>query len=394
MKVTCVACDKIIDVEEEFDFDNCRFYCSEECKQKKISRRRKSKIVSSCEWCGVQVIRKAYQYRDHKDSFCSGKCLGQWQSKYKSGENSQNWNPEKKNDICANCGSEVRHKDPNSRGYKNRFCNIKCKAEWMSKNSVPEENNFWKGRGNVIVNCSWCGKEKEVPKYREEKNICFFCDDICEGEWKKVNWVGENSPGWRGGKVEVNCAWCGKPKKVWPYYANEFENIFCNMQCKNEWWREQFSGPNNWNWTEKVKYNCDQCGTELFLGRWEFKYSKNHFCSKECHNKYREENSIPENHWNWQGGISKRKHPKEFNNRLRKFVRERDNYCCQECGIPENGKKHHVHHIDYDKNNNRVNNLITLCISCHMKTNHNRDCWQDYFVNMMNKIIKEVDVYE
>ena len=35
-----------------------------------------------------------------------------------------------------------------------------------------------------------------------------------------------------------------------------------------------------------------------------------------------------------------------------------------------------VHHIDYDKKNCVSNNLITLCIPCHMKTNYNRSYWQ------------------
>ena len=38
-----------------------------------------------------------------------------------------------------------------------------------------------------------------------------------------------------------------------------------------------------------------------------------------------------------------------------------------------------VHHIDYDKFNNCVANLITLCRSCHAKTNFNRESWIEYF---------------
>lgn len=38
-------------------------------------------------------------------------------------------------------------------------------------------------------------------------------------------------------------------------------------------------------------------------------------------------------------------------------------------------KGHDVHHIDYDKKNNNPENLITLCHSCHAKTNSNREYW-------------------
>jgi hypothetical protein len=57
-------------------------------------------------------------------------------------------------------------------------------------------------------------------------------------------------------------------------------------------------------------------------------------------------------------------------------VLERDNYTCQSCGLKtEDGKTIVVHHKDRtgfgkkNKNNN-MDNLITLCVQCHLKT-HN-----------------------
>jgi hypothetical protein len=44
-----------------------------------------------------------------------------------------------------------------------------------------------------------------------------------------------------------------------------------------------------------------------------------------------------------------------------------------------------VHHIDYDKKNNDERNLITLCISCHSKTNANREYWIEYLKPIMEK---------
>ena len=39
----------------------------------------------------------------------------------------------------------------------------------------------------------------------------------------------------------------------------------------------------------------------------------------------------------------------------------------------------HIHHIDYDIKNNKINNLISLCRACHAKANHNREKWTNYF---------------
>jgi 5-methylcytosine-specific restriction endonuclease McrA len=56
--------------------------------------------------------------------------------------------------------------------------------------------------------------------------------------------------------------------------------------------------------------------------------------------------------------------------RLRREIRKRDDYTCQECGKRQaSGKRaYHVHHINYDLNDLRPENLITLCRPCHGKT--------------------------
>lgn len=78
-----------------------------------------------------------------------------------------------------------------------------------------------------------------------------------------------------------------------------------------------------------------------------------------------------------------REYPIEFNNILKESIRERDEHICQICGKSqlENGKKLDVHHIDYDKYNLNPENLISLCMSCHMKTNpkKNRETYIEFF---------------
>ena len=81
-----------------------------------------------------------------------------------------------------------------------------------------------------------------------------------------------------------------------------------------------------------------------------------------------------ENH-KWLGGISFEPYGIEFNKDLKKAIRKRDNQTCQLCR--KTGKS--VHHIDYDKKNNDSLNLITLCRSCHGRTNGYRESWDFYF---------------
>jgi len=88
----------------------------------------------------------------------------------------------------------------------------------------------------------------------------------------------------------------------------------------------------------------------------------------------------------WNGYVSFEPYGVEFNDKLKEQIRQRDNYICQECGKTQEelGRKLDVHHIDYDKKNNDPNNLICLCHSCHMKTNHNREYWTEHFRRKIN----------
>jgi hypothetical protein len=90
-----------------------------------------------------------------------------------------------------------------------------------------------------------------------------------------------------------------------------------------------------------------------------------------------------ENTSNWQGGISSNPYSQEFNNKLREQIRQRDNYKCQMCFIPQDelDRKLAIHHIDYDKENCSPDNLISLCSTCHAKTSskNDREKWQLFF---------------
>ena len=94
---------------------------------------------------------------------------------------------------------------------------------------------------------------------------------------------------------------------------------------------------------------------------------------------------------NWNGGTSFLPYPPEFNKKLKQVILRRDNYTCQDIYCKHLSKRLHVHHIDYDKKNNNPENLITLCNSCHSKTNgkNNRQYFTELYQNMiMNKLIE------
>lgn len=98
------------------------------------------------------------------------------------------------------------------------------------------------------------------------------------------------------------------------------------------------------------------------------------------------------NHWNWKNGKSFEPYPLGWNKTYKEQIRYRDGYKCQICGIPETEclRKLCVHHIDYNKKNIHPDNLISLCIFCHIKTNCNREYWKEYFNAPNKNAIREI----
>jgi len=170
-------------------------------------------------------------------------------------------------------------------------------------------------------------------------------------------------------KNKSHCLVCGKEisyvSKRCQKHANEYS---MKKRIKN---RRNYYGKNNpnfgnhkfmkdksWSW-KGGKAKCKICN-KLLSG---YKYI---YCSKH--------KGIKSLNPNWHGGISYLPYSYEWKI-IRKEIRKFYNYICQLCF--KKGKI--VHHIDYNKQSSKINNLINLCKKCHAKTNGNRDYWYAYF---------------
>ena len=96
--------------------------------------------------------------------------------------------------------------------------------------------------------------------------------------------------------------------------------------------------------------------------------------------------SPKESHPNWKGGISFEPYSPEWTDDLKESIKKRDNYECKNPKCNGKGNQLTVHHIDYNKKNCLLENLITLCNSCNAKANYNRNNHQIFYQKLIKKI--------
>ncbi len=73
---------------------------------------------------------------------------------------------------------------------------------------------------------------------------------------------------------------------------------------------------------------------------------------------------------NTTGENASNDYPPEYQT-ARLLVFKRDDYRCRIC---RNHGVLHAHHLNYDKTNNRLENLVALCSTCHLR-HHRRQWW-------------------
>ena len=127
---------------------------------------------------------------------------------------------------------------------------------------------------------------------------------------------------------------------------------------------------------------CNVCAITLRL-KW-YKIKTKSFRELYKNKRFGEKNK------NWKGGKSYEIYALEFNNYLKEKIRIRDNYKCQLCNKYQidSRRKLNIHHIDYNKQNNKENNLISLCDQCHSKTNGKRHYWSSKLKDIITDIYK------
>lgn len=273
-----------------------------------------AKAHYTCQICNTQFVSQK-----KSPKFCSTSCYRVFQKTddYKAVYQKRI----KHRHHCANCNKEVigsKTKKRDGETADNKFCNRACYDEYRSK--IRQE---------IVGYCKHCNKELIAGIHRS----AVYCSMQCRKDNKRIK--------------PTNCVHCGV--------------LFTAI---------------------KVHKKAD--GTYRISG-----CSSNTTCSDECRNMFMRTNEerkekisrafIGENHPNWQGGSHKIGKRGAGWASIRRAVMKRDNYKCCHCGINREqqyqkyGRDFSINHkIPFHQYGNtvkanRLNNLETLCDSCHTK---------------------------
>lgn len=149
----------------------------------------------------------------------------------------------------------------------------------------------------------------------------------------------------------VKCKICKSGFYAKPHWLRKGWGKYCSPKCQYE---AQKNG--------KV-VNCFICKREVYRPQQDLKNSKSkkYFCTKSCQTIWR--NSmvyIGSKHPNWKDGAS------TYRDAL---LRSEVTQVCKMCKTRDQ-RLLAAHHLDHNKKNNSLDNLMWLCHNCHFLTHH------------------------
>lgn len=175
-------------------------------------------------------------------------------------------------------------------------------------------------------------------------------------------------------RIALTCDNCGKNIERVYSKAHKLKYHYCDHRCEGEHATKigKRHGKNNGHYNT-ITVPCHGCGNPVSKAVSLIKRRNNRVYCPDC---------IPLTRKGRNGFYVG--YPKEFSPALRHQIRKRDNFTCQNCFAHQDSVSTlHVHHIDYNKFNNNLMNLIALCVKCHGQTNWALESWKDKFTHLM-----------
>jgi len=306
-------------------------------------------VEAECANCGVTFRAEPNEVEQSENVFCEKECYSEWQTQNTSGESHPRW-AGRVEKTCVNCGETVVKEPWEIEDSEHTFCDKDCHGEWLSDNVVGEDHHCYRPESHKTTACNYCGEEFEYDTYQNEGK---YCSHSCRGKDKK----GEEHPNF---DPEIHrtstCEYCGE-KII--YSTNHSDGKYCGPSCQ----MKDATGRDHPQWSGRVEKECPVCG-DVFQVVPSISERRT-TCSRGCYAEYLSEGG----RFPYGPGFSEVK---------KEAVRERDGRECVDCGLSEQahleeaGHRLHVHHlkkareIDDPEERNGMENLVSLCQSCHL----------------------------
>lgn len=206
-------------------------------------------------------------------------------------------------------------------------------------------------------------------------NICPSCDDKFDTE-RAMKIHHTNTHGESLAKESSECESCGS---TFNYYPSSKPGLYCSNCVESGEYIDTsglsksrgLSGKDNNNYKGGKYVDCSNCGEDVWVSPWKLENNKDNFCSTNCVNEYKSQEYQGDGNPYWKGGYNPNYSDGWWN--ARREALKRDSYKCQLCGDSESfdGRNCDVHHkkpvreFEEPSNAHFLDNLITLCRSCH-----------------------------
>ena len=218
-------------------------------------------------------------------------------------------------------------------------------------------------KGRVVIECDGPGCTEPVRKTSAELEDSehHHCSNECKYAGQSERYEGVGNP--RSTLEPVECDACGETILRARWERERYERVYCSG-C----WGDS-----------QQPIECEWCGGTDWV--WPARVEIARFCGQECLDEWRAATQVGENHPRWRPGRRPEYYGPNWHEQRRRAI-IRDQARCQDCGMtmPESleefGAELTVHHetplrefVDGDDLDheaaNRLENLVTLCVSCH-----------------------------
>ena len=180
----------------------------------------------------------------------------------------------------------------------------------------------------ILTQCDYCGKNLLITKSQQKRNKHFFCNSDCFKAYQKRN------------QVELICPICKTifyRKKSWVSRLKNVDNATCSKECFSKLKSINFTGENN--------HQYELTGDKNASWKSDIRYKNNNrytLIRSETHPFRDKSNFVPEHR------LIAEKYLLNENNSIEIYGQL---YLRPECV---------VHHIDFNKKNNNVDNLYVF----------------------------------